>query len=90
MWTDTYNPEWVMVDAECGPMSALTFVVSTNHRQYAGNLSVAEKAAYIAKASGKYGTCYDYLAQTVAKMREMGVRDAEMEELLAEVDVVMH
>ena len=86
MWTETYRPEWVMVDAGEEHLFALTFVVSTDHRQYAGNLPVAEKAAYIAKASGKYGTCYEYLAQTVTEMRRLGVHDAEMEELLAEVD----
>ncbi|RZO35004.1 MAG: gamma-glutamylcyclotransferase [Rhodospirillaceae bacterium] len=89
MWTETYHPEWVMVETESGSLGALTFVVSTDHPQYAGDLLVVEKAAYIAKASGNYGTCYDYLAQTVEKMRDMGVHDAEMEELLTAVDAVM-
>ena len=86
MWTDTYHPEWVSVVTGGDSRTALTFVVSTGHRQYAGDLPVAEKAAYIAKASGKYGTCYDYLAQTVAEMRRLNVHDAEMEALLAAVD----
>lgn len=89
MWTETYHPEWVMVETESDRMCALTFVVSTDHRQYAGHLPIAEKAAYIAKASGKYGTCYDYLAQTVTEIRRLGVHDAEMEELLAAVDELM-
>ena len=89
MWTETYHPEWVMVETETERMCALTFVVSTDHRQYAGNLPIAEKAAYIAKATGKYGTCYDYLAQTVTEIRRLGVHDAEMEELLAAVDALM-
>ena len=89
MWTETYHPEWVTVDAGGEHCTALTFVVSTEHRQYAGNLPIAEKASYIARASGKYGTCYDYLAQTVAEMRRLGVHDAEMEELLASIDALM-
>ena len=89
MWTETYHPEWVLVETENEHMCALTFVVSTDHRQYAGNLPIAEKAAYIVKASGKYGTCYDYLAQTVTEIRRLGVHDAEMEELLAAVDALM-
>ena len=38
MWTETYHPEWVMVETESGSLRALTFVVSTDHRQYAGDL----------------------------------------------------
>ena len=86
MWTETYRPEWVGVEVDGETLTALTFVVSTGHRQYAGNLPLAEKAAYIANASGKYGTCYDYLAQTVREMQALGLHDAEMEELLAAVD----
>ena len=64
-------------------------MVSIDHRQYAGNLPVAEKAAYIARASGQYGTCYDYLAQTVMELRRLGVHDSDMEELLAAVDTLL-
>ena len=88
MWTDTYHPEWITVQVEDGFVSALTFVVSTDHLQYAGDLTISKKAAYIAEASGKYGTCHEYLSQTVAKMRELGFYDTEMEELLAAVDAL--
>lgn len=88
MWTDTYHPEWITVEVEDGFVSALTFIVSTDHLQYAGDLTISKKASYIAEASGKYGTCYEYLSQTVAKMRELGFYDTEMEELLAAVDAL--
>jgi len=86
MWTETYTPTWVWVNVEGVKVQALTFVVSTDHMQYAGNLPLEIKASYIARASGKYGTCYDYLSETVKVMRDYGVRDPEMENLLAAVD----
>ena len=86
MWTETYTPTWVWVNMEGMKVQALTFVVSTDHMQYAGNLPLEIKARYIARASGKYGTCYDYLSETVKVMRDYGVRDPEMENLLAAVD----
>jgi len=89
MWTETYEPVWVSVDADGDRQTALTFKVSTCHPQYAGELPTLEKAAYIAEASGKYGTCYEYLAQTVAELQRLNVHDTEMEDLLKAVDQLM-
>tara|TARA_Y100001968_G_C19394608_1_gene737523 strand:- start:643 stop:1137 length:495 start_codon:yes stop_codon:yes gene_type:complete len=89
MWTETYDPVWVTVEVDNERLTALTFVVSTEHPQYAGDLPTIEKADYIAKASGKYGTCYDYLFQTVSELRRLNVQDTAMEELLSAVDRLM-
>ena len=88
MWTDTYTPTWVKVDADGSDLSALTFVVSPDHFQYAGELPPEEKAQYIVKASGRYGTCYDYLADTVMALREQGFQDPDVEELFAAVQAL--
>ncbi len=86
MWTNTYRTEWVDVSVDGQSLSALTFVVATDHFQYAGDLPVGEKVGYIAVAAGKYGTCYDYLAETVREMKAHGIRDSELEALLEEVE----
>ncbi|CAN0425386.1 unnamed protein product [Discosporangium mesarthrocarpum] len=86
MWTGTYTAEWVSVSVGGVPVDALTFVVSTDHFQYAGDLPLSEKARYIAAASGKYGTCYDYLAQTVKEMKQHGIEDADLDHLLEAVE----
>jgi len=88
MWTDTYTPTWVKVDADGSDLSALTFVVSPDHFQYAGDLAPEEKAKYIVKASGRYGTCYDYLADTVMALRGQGFQDPDMEELFTAVQAL--
>lgn len=86
MWTGTYTAEWVLVSIEGEEVPALTFVVSTDHFQYAGDLPMAEKARYIAAAEGKYGTCYDYLAETVKEMKQHDIKDDDLDRLLAEVE----
>ncbi len=89
MWTDTYTPTWVYVDVDGERVSALTFVVSKTHQNYVGEISLSEKARYIANGSGKYGRCYDYLFETVQIMRDHGIVDTDMEGLLAAVDAVV-
>lgn len=86
MWTDTYSTEWVTVIADGQQFTALTFVVATDHFQYAGELPIRDKARYIAAATGKYGTCYEYLAETVREMKTHGIHDPELEALLDAVD----
>lgn len=86
MWTGTYTAEWVSVSVGGAEIPALTFVVSTDHFQYAGDLPVLEKARYIATAEGKYGTCYDYLAETVREMKQHGIQDADLDNLLEAVE----
>ena len=85
MWTGTYSAEWVSVSIGGDDVTALTFVVSTDHFQYAGDLPLLEKARYIAAAAGKYGTCYDYLAETVREMKKYDIQDADLDQLLAAV-----
>ena len=85
MWTGTYSAEWVSVSIGGDDVTALTFVVSTDHFQYAGDLPPLEKARYIAAAAGKYGTCYDYLAETVREMKKYDIQDADLDQLLAAV-----
>jgi len=86
MWTGSYSAEWVSVSIDGADVAALTFVVLPDHFQYAGGLSLAEKAGYVAAASGKYGACYDYVADTVSEMKKQGIEDPDLDELLAAVE----
>jgi len=67
--------------------NALVFLSDTTHPQWAGNLSVQRQAELIAGARGLSGPNPDYLRDLVAHLRDVGVRDAVMEHLLAEVEV---
>ncbi len=62
---------------------ALCYVVDPTHSQYAGGLALGAQAGVIAKAKGTAGPNVEYLQNTVLHMGELGIRDAEMEALLA-------
>ena len=67
---------------------AVGYVVDRLHRQYAGALEVTEAAAIVRAASGKSGPNPAYVINTVAHLRQMGIRDhwlEGVERLLADV-----
>ena len=84
--TETYVEAEVSVRLDSGErVSCLTFLSDTSHPQWAGSLAPEEQARLIAGAQGLSGRNIDYLADLVAHLREMGIRDAGMESLLARV-----
>ena len=56
------------------------------HSQWAGALSLERQAELIAGATGLSGKNVDYLRDLVDHLREMRVRDAGIERLLAMVE----
>lgn len=67
-------------------VEALTFLSDLHHPQWAGALSLARQAELIAGARGLSGANVDYLRDLVEHLREEGVRDRGMEQLLALVE----
>jgi glutathione-specific gamma-glutamylcyclotransferase len=61
--------------------SALAYVIDRSHHQYAGALSVEEAASTVSTASGKSGPNVEYVANTLAHLRQMGIRDHWLEEV---------
>ncbi len=60
---------------------ALAYVIDRAHHQYAGALSVEEAAVTVSTARGKSGPNTEYVANTLAHLREMGIRDHWLEEV---------
>ncbi len=56
-------------------VEALCFVVDRAHAQYAGKLAFEDQVALIVGAVGRSGENPDYLANTVAHLQDMGIRD---------------
>jgi len=85
--TETYFEAWreVKIDGN-GACSALVFLSDTKHPQWAGRLTLDEQAVLIAGASGLSGRNVDYLTDLVGHLREDGVRDHCMEDLLLMVE----
>lgn len=74
----SYAPRWVDVKNGDGTIRALAFVVNHAHPHYAGDLPDDAIVQTLATACGKFGSCADYLLQTVASLEGHGVHDAHL------------
>jgi glutathione-specific gamma-glutamylcyclotransferase len=63
--------------------SALAFVAVQGHEQYAGRLSPEAAADIVRGSSGTAGRNEDYVANTLAHLRDMGIRDNWLEAVAA-------
>jgi cation transport protein ChaC len=80
-------PRWLNVETEQGPLRALGFVMNRKGRSYAGRLPDDEVAELLAKACGHWGSCAEYLYNTVTHLHEHGIHDRhlwELQKLVAE------
>jgi glutathione-specific gamma-glutamylcyclotransferase len=65
---------------------ALAYIIDRAHVQYAGALSAEEAAATVAVSHGKSGANMEYVTNTLAHLKEMGIRDHWLEEVAANVE----
>ncbi|MBD9374913.1 gamma-glutamylcyclotransferase [Rhizobium sp. ARZ01] len=80
--THVYKERTLPVTLDGGVRTeALAYVIDRAHHQYAGALSVEEAAAVVSTAKGKSGPNVEYVANTLAHLREMGIRDHWLEEV---------
>jgi glutathione-specific gamma-glutamylcyclotransferase len=66
-------------------VQALTFVIDAVHDQYCGGLPLAEQARIIAHAHGGRGLNRDYLFATASHLADLGIEDADLSWLAAQV-----
>ncbi|QPC85677.1 gamma-glutamylcyclotransferase [Mesorhizobium sp. NBSH29] len=64
-------------------VEALCYTVDRTHPQYAGRLQEGEAAAIISGAVGQSGGNEEYVANTVAHLRALGIRDHWLERVVA-------
>jgi cation transport protein ChaC len=69
-----------------GTQTALVYVVDRGHRQYAGRLPVASTVEIVRASVGRSGRNIDYVRQTMAHLREVGIRDPHLEAIVSELD----
>jgi len=87
--TETYIESWAPVRLHGGEaVKTLVFLSDVHHPQWAGDLSLEAQARLIAGATGLSGRNVDYLRDLVIHLREAGVADRTMENLLARVEVL--
>lgn len=85
--TRAYRTRFLTVDLADGRrVRAYGYVADPAHAQYAGCLDRADKVALILQGCGAEGPCRDYLANTVAHLDALGIRDGLMHTFLDAVD----
>lgn len=71
----TYRPRWLRLSTADGPLTALGFVINRKGMAYAGPLAEAEVVTMLSTACGHWGSCADYLHNTVANLEARGIHD---------------
>jgi cation transport protein ChaC len=66
-------------------VQAVTYVVDTEHAQYCGGLDLEEQARIIVRSTGGRGPNRDYLFNTAAHLRDLGLADADLDWLATRV-----
>jgi glutathione-specific gamma-glutamylcyclotransferase len=66
-------------------VQAVCYVIDEGHAQYCGGLALEEQAGIIAQASGGRGPNDEYLYNTAAHLRELGIEDHDLNWLEARV-----
>jgi glutathione-specific gamma-glutamylcyclotransferase len=74
---------WIRVETDVGPVQAIAFVLNRKGRVYAGKVSPEETASLLAKACGHWGSCAEYLHNTVMHLEERGIHDRNLWRLQA-------
>lgn len=83
-----YREALLPIELEQGPpaeVAALTYIVERAHPNYAHRLQLATQARLIKAAKGISGANIDYLVSTVRHLRELGIRERELERLVTMV-----
>lgn len=78
MIVGSYVPRWVRVFSGKASIEAITFTINPHHPGYARKLPPALIAHQIATASGRLGTCADYLHQTIEGLAQENIQDRSL------------
>ena len=81
--TGVYDARLLRCQTPQGPVVALAFTLSRHSPACLPRLADDEMLHILRHAHGRYGSTMQYLAETAAALRERGVRDREIERLMA-------
>lgn len=88
LFTGSYVPRWLEVrigSAEAERVKAIGFVMNRSAPGYAGALDRATMLDTVCTASGRKGTCAEYLLSTVRSLAEHQIHDHHLAQLAIEV-----
>ena len=79
----SYRPKWLRCVVGDAHFRALAFTVNRECSGYAGDIPQEVAVEAIAHARGAYGPACEYLFKTEETLREHGIRDVRVEQLVA-------
>ncbi len=68
-------PRWITVDADGERFTAIAFTANPQSRNHVAGLSLDETARAIADACGHWGSCAEYLLNTITALEAHGIDD---------------
>ncbi|MDP1693592.1 MAG: gamma-glutamylcyclotransferase [Burkholderiaceae bacterium] len=83
MPTGVYDPRWLACHTAHGPVQAMAFTLSRRSPQHTGRLPDGQLLDILRHARGRYGSTLEYLLETARALQDRGVRDREIERLVA-------
>ena len=81
--TGVYDPKWVACRSTLGRVDALAFTLSRMSPSHTGPLEDPQMLQILRSACGRYGSTLDYLLDTASSLHGCGIRDREIERLVA-------
>ena len=83
MPTGVYDPKWLPCQTADGKVQALGFTLSRQSPNFVDRLPDDTLVDILRSACGRYGSTLDYLLATATSLRKCGIRDREIERLVA-------
>jgi len=83
MPTGVYDPKWLPCRTPQGRINALAFTLSRNSPAHTGPLADPQMLEILRCANGRFGSTLDYLLETASSLRGCGIRDRDVERLVA-------
>ncbi len=83
MPTGVYDPKWLVCRTEHGPVEALAFTLSRRSPNFTGALRAEQLRHIFQHSRGRYGSTLDYARQTYECLRQAGIHDRELGQVLA-------
>ena len=81
-----YDPRWLQCQTQDGIVSALAFTLSKTSPDHTGELPDCTYQKIFAEANGRYGSTRDYARQTYEALKNLGIHDRALGELLKRIE----
>ena len=83
MPTGVYDPKWLACRTPQGAVQALAFTLSRRSPAHTGRIPDAQMLEVLRCSVGRFGSTLAYLMETATSLRGCGIRDRDVERLVA-------